>query len=178
MGEIMLLPQVISGPALLLWLGICVVFDLRTRQVPTPLTIIPLFLAAGWRLSLDGWQLVLLTAVLVLLSHLPRAKWRIPLGCCAAIGGISIAGSPDKVYALLVIFAVWALWEIGATGGADAKIIIALVLFFADGLLLVPIALAGGIQGLAALIAGRKTIPYTVAITFGTAAWLWLRVSS
>ena len=80
------------------------------------------------------------------------------------------------VYAMLVIFAVWALWEIGATGGADAKIIIALVLLFANGLLFIPIVLVGGVQGLTALIARRKTIPYTVAITLGTAAWLWLGV--
>jgi Flp pilus assembly protein protease CpaA len=74
-----------------------------------------------------------------------------------------------------VIFAVWVMWEIGVTGGADAKIIITLVLLFADGLLFIPIVLVGGVQGLAALIARRKTIPYTVAITLGTAAWLLLQ---
>lgn len=172
-----LLPtQVILGAFLLAWLGTCVFFDLRTRHVPTLLTVIPLILAAAWRLFLGGWQLVLLTIVLTLLSDLPQAKWRIPLGCCAAIVGLSIGGSPDEVYAMLVIFAVWALWEIGATGGADAKIIIALILLFANGLLFIPIVLVGGVQGLAALIVKRKTIPYTVAITLGTAAWLWLGV--
>ena len=170
-----LLPtQVILGAVLLAWLGTCVFFDLWTRQVPTLLTVIPLILAAAWRLFQGGWQLVLLTIALTLLSDLPQAKWRIPLGCCAAIVGLSIAGSPDEVYAILVIFAVWALWEIGATGGADAKIIIALVLLFANGLLFIPIVLVGGVQGLAGLIARRKTIPYTVAITLGTAAWLWM----
>ncbi len=172
-----LLPtQVILGSFLLTWLGTCVFFDLRSRQVPTLLTVIPLVLAATWRLFQGGWQLVLLTAVLTLLSDLPQAKWRIPLGCCTAIAGLSIARSPDMVYAMLVIFAVWALWEIGATGGADAKIIIALVLLFADGLLFIPIVLVGGVQGLVALIVKHKTIPYTVAITLGTAAWLWLGV--
>ncbi len=92
----------------------------------------------------------------------------------ATILGLSIAGSPGIVYAMLVVFAVWALWEIGATGGADAKIIIALVLFFANGLLFIPIVLVGGVQGLVGLIARRKTIPYTVAITLGTVAWLWM----
>ena len=170
-----LLPtQVILGVALLAWLGACVVFDLRSRQVPMLLTIIPLILAAAWRLFQGGWQLVLLTVVLTLISDLPQAKWRIPIGCCAAIVGLSVAGPPDMVYAMLVIFAVWGLWEIGATGGADAKIIIALVLLFADGMLFIPIVLVGGLQGLAALIARRKTIPYTVAITLGTAAWLWM----
>ena len=113
-----------------------------------------------------------------MISDLPQAKWRIPLGCGAAFIGLTVAGSLELVYASLVIFAVWALWETGATGGADAKIIIALVLLFADGLLFIPIVLVGGLQGLAALIARRKTIPYTVAITLGTAAWLWLRIQS
>lgn len=172
-----LLPtQVILGAFLLTWLGTCVFFDLRSRQVPMLLTVIPLILAAAWRLFLGGWQLVLLTVALILLSDLPQAKWRIPLGCCAVIVGLSIEGSPDAVYPMLVIFAVWALWEIGATGGADAKIIIALILLFANGLLFIPIVLVGGVQGLAALIVKRKTIPYTVAITLGTAAWLWLGV--
>ena len=170
----MLPTQVILGTLLLGWLGFCVIFDLRSRQVPTPLTIIPLVLTAAWRLFQGGWQLVLLTVVLTLLSDLPQAKWRIPVGCSVAIIGISITGSPDMVYAMLVIFAAWALWEIGATGGADAKIIIALVLLFANGLLFIPIVLVGGVLGLAALIARRKTIPYTVAITLGTAAWLWI----
>ena len=176
MGYPLLPTQVILGAVLLAWLGTCVSFDLRTRQVPTLLTVIPLILAAAWRLFQGGWQLVLLTVALTLFSDLPQAKWRIPLACCAAIVGLSIAGSPDMVYAMLVIFAVWALWEIGATGGADAKIIIALVLLFANGLLFIPIVLVGGVQGLAALIVRRKTIPYTVAITLGTAAWLWLGV--
>jgi hypothetical protein len=177
MGYPLLLPtQVILGAFLLAWLGTCVYFDLRSRQVPMLLTVIPLLLAAVWRLFQGDWQLVLLTVVLTLLSDLSWAKWRIPLGCCAAVVGLSIAGSPDEVYAMLVIFAVWALWEIGATGGADAKIIIALVLLFANGLLFIPIVLVGGVQGLGALIAKRKTIPYTVAIILGTAAWLWLGV--
>lgn len=176
MGYPLLPAQVILGAFLLAWLGVCVFFDLRSRQVPTLLTVIPLILAAAWRLFQDGWQLVLLTVVLTILSDLPWAKWRIPLGCCAATIGLAITGSPDEVYAMLVIFAVWALWEIGATGGADAKIIITLVLLFANGLLFIPIVLVGGFQGLAALIAKRKTIPYTVAITLGTAAWLWLGI--
>jgi hypothetical protein len=166
--------KMILAIALLAWLGACVVFDLRSRQVPMPLTVIPMILAAAWRLFQGGWQLVLLTVVLTLISDLPQVKWRFPIGCCTAIVGLSVAGPPDMVYTMLVIFAVWALWEIGATGGADAKIIITLVLLFADGLLFIPIVLIGGVQGLAALIAKRKTIPYTVAITLGTAAWLWM----
>ena len=77
--------------------------------------------------------------------------------------------------AQIVVFAVWAMWEVGATGGADAKIILTLVLLFGDGLVFLPIVLVGGFQGLAGLITHRKSIPYTVAITLGTALWLGLR---
>jgi len=166
--------QVIVWALLLAWLALCVIFDLRSRQVPVFLTVLPLILAAIWQLIQGGWQLVALVALLVLISDLPKAKWRIPIACAATISSLSIAGSPGIVYAMLVVFVVWALWEIGASGGADAKIIIALVLFFADGLLFIPIVLMGGVQGLVGLIARRKTIPYTVAIMLGMVAWLWM----
>lgn len=166
--------QVIVWALLLAWLAICVIFDLRSRQVPASLTVMPLILAAICQFFQGGWQLVALVVLLILISDLPQAKWRIPVACAATVLGLSIAGSPDIVYAMLVVFAVWALWEIGATGGADAKIIIALVLFFADGLLFIPIVLVGGVQGLIGLIARQKTIPYTVAIALGTVAWMWM----
>ena len=166
--------QVIVWALLLAWLAVCVIFDLRSRQVPACLTVMPLILAAIWQLLQGGWQLVALVALLVLLSDLPQAKWRIPVACAATVLGLSIAGSSGIVFTMLVVFAVWALWEVGASGGADAKIIIALVLFFADGLLFIPIVLVGGVQGLVGLIARRKTIPYTVAIALGMVAWLWM----
>lgn len=96
------------------------------------------------------------------------------MACLGSVLALSFAGSSESIYATLVIFAAWALWEIGATGGADAKIIISLVLLFGNGLLFIPIVLAGGVQGLIGLIAWKKTIPYMVAISLGTAAWLWL----
>ena len=46
MEHSMLPTQVMLGAALFTWLGICTIFDLRSRQVPTLLTVIPLILAA------------------------------------------------------------------------------------------------------------------------------------
>jgi len=166
--------QVIVWALLVAWLTVCVIFDLRSRQVPAVLTVLPLILAAIWQLIQGGWQLVALVALLVLLSDLPQAKWRVPVACVATVLGLSIAASPSIVYAMLVVFAVWALWEIGASGGADAKIIITLVLFYSNGLLFIPIVLVGGVQGLVGLITRRKTIPYTVAIALGMVTWLWM----
>jgi prepilin signal peptidase PulO-like enzyme (type II secretory pathway) len=166
--------QVVLLFLLMAWLGTCVVFDLRSRQVPTLLTIPPLVLSALWRLFQGGWLVVILVVALILISDFPWPKWRIPLACLVTILALSIPGPSENIYALLVIFAAWALWEIGATGGADAKLIISLVLLFGNGLLFIPIILAGGLQGLLGLITRKKTIPYTVAITLGTAAWLWM----
>ncbi len=166
--------QVIIFTLLLAWLGACVVYDLRSRRVPVLLTVPPLALAALWRLLQGGWVMILLVAALIFVSDLPSARWRILLSCLVSTLGIFFSSSPESIYGLLVIFAAWSLWQIGATGGADAKIIITLVLLFASGLLFIPIVLAGGAQGLIGLIARKKTIPYTVAITLGTAAWLWL----
>ncbi len=166
--------QVILIFLLMAWLSACVVFDLRSRQVPALLTIPPLVLSALWRLSQGGWSVVILVVALILISDLPWPKWRIPLAWLATVLVLSIPGSSESIYAFLVIFAAWALWEIGATGGADAKLIISLVLLFGNGLLFIPIVLVGGFQGLLGLIARKKTIPYTVAIAMGTVAWLWM----
>ncbi len=121
--------------------------------------------------------MVVLVATLILISDFAWPKWRIPLACLASVFAMSIHSAPESIFTILVIFAAWALWEIGATGGADAKIIITLVLLLGNGLLFIPIVLAGGVQGLVGLITKKKTIPYTVAITLGTAAWLWLFTS-
>jgi prepilin signal peptidase PulO-like enzyme (type II secretory pathway) len=166
--------QIAALVLLLAWLGACVVYDLHSRQVPGLLTIPPLVLAAFWRVLQGGWPMVLLVIALILVSDLHWAKWRIPLACLGGVLALSLAGSPESVYTSLVIFAAWAMWEIGATGGADAKIIISLVLLFGNGWLFIPIVLVGGVQGLVGLMSRKKTIPYTVAITLGTAAWLWL----
>ena len=160
---------------LLAWLAVCMRFDLRTRQVPAVLTLLPLAAAALLRLSLGGWPVVLQVAALVLISDFPRPKWRIPLAALASVLALTVSGSGELMFAQLVVFAVWALWELGATGGADAKIILTLVLLSGDGLVFLPIVFVGGFQGLAGLLRHRKTIPYTVAITLGTALWLGLR---
>ncbi len=160
----------------LVWLGACVIYDLRSRQVPVLLTVIPFALAAAWRMSQGGWPTVLLVIVLILISDVSKQPWRIPLACLGCLLILALHDSTADLSPFLAIIAVWLAWERGATGGADAKIIITLVLFFADGWLFVPIVLLGGLQGLIALVSKQKTIPYTVAISLGTAAWMGLSV--
>ena len=168
--------QIILWVLVLAWLGACAACDLRSRQVPGWLTIPPLILAAVGQLFQGNWQPVLLLVVLVLISDLPASRWRIPLAGLAAGLALSVSGSGELFSAQLAIFAAWALWELGASGGADAKIIITLVLLFGNGLVFLPIIFVGGIQGLFGLATRQKTIPYTVSITLGAAAWLWMTV--
>jgi Flp pilus assembly protein protease CpaA len=70
------------------------------------------------------------------------------------------------------LFAAWVLWELGVMGGADTKMLTALLLFIGDPLLLVAVFLAGGLQGLIGLLRKEKSIPYTVAIAAGTVWFL------
>jgi Flp pilus assembly protein protease CpaA len=150
------------------------VFDLRSRQVPAVLTLVPLALAAVWRFFLGGWVMVLLVAALILISDISSKRWRIPLASLVTLLLLFVSENAETVYGILAIAAIWGMWELKTTGGADAKIIITLVLLFGNGLLYVPIVLAGGVQGLIGLIARRKSIPFTISITLGTAAWLWI----
>ncbi|GIV63609.1 MAG: hypothetical protein KatS3mg045_0948 [Bellilinea sp.] len=46
--------QMIAWALLLAWLAICVIFDLRSRQVPAFLTVLPLILAATMAV-IPGW---------------------------------------------------------------------------------------------------------------------------
>ena len=165
--------QIFLSAVILTWLVVCMAFDLRTRQVPAVLTLVPLAAAAIVRLILGGWPIVFQVAALVLISDLRWPKYRIPLACC--VSALAFLASPEAIFTILVILTVWVQWDVGATGGADVKIIISLVLLFADGLIFIPVVLAGGIQGLVGLIAKQKSIPFTVSIVLGTAAWLWLK---
>ncbi len=70
------------------------------------------------------------------------------------------------------LFATWVLWEMGVMGGADTKMLTALLLFTGDPLLLLAVFLAGGLQGLIGLLRKEKTVPYTVAIAAGTVWYL------
>ena len=158
------------------WLGGCVVSDMHSRQVPVTWTVIPLAAAGFWRLTFRDWQSVLLVCVLAVISDPPHKGWRVLAGSLALLAGVLAVGSFEHALLVMVVFAVWFLWETGATGGADAKIIIAVVLFFGDGLLLFSIVIAGGFQGVVGWVKKQKTIPFTVSILLGTAVYLLVRV--
>ncbi len=158
---------------ILIWLGACLIHDVKSRTVPMLLTVIPLIGVLIWRGVTGDWLLVLLVVVLILASDLPK-NWRVGL---AALGGLILLSFVDRrlIPIVLAILGIWATWEIGAMGGADAKILIALSLIYLDIRLLIPISIMGGVHGLIAFWKKEKKIPYTLAITAGTAMFLLTR---
>ncbi len=152
------------------WLGACLVYDLRIRQVPNLLTFLPLGLALVWRTSQGGWWVAGLAVFLVLISDLRWENGRISLGVlgCAIL---ALIVGPSLALNLAAICAVWVLWELSGMGGADAKILWILLLLTGDARLLFWVLLAGGLQGLVALLINRKSVPYMVAIVLGTLIW-------
>lgn len=153
-----------------LWLAACVWRDLKTRQVPNTLTLSALLLAAIWRAVAGDWLVVGMVLALIAISDLPRTARILLAG--GAWMAVILFGSTAQGNLSHALFAAWALWEMGVMGGADTKMLTALLLFIGDPLLLAAVFLAGGLQGLIGLLRKEKSIPYTVAIAAGTVWFL------
>jgi Flp pilus assembly protein protease CpaA len=155
---------------ILLWLGACLIHDMKSWTVPMLLTVIPLIGILIWRGATGNWLLALFVVVLIVVSDLPK-NWRAGLAAFGGLIFLSFVGR-SLIPVVLAILLIWAIWEIGAMGGADAKILIALSLIYLDIRLLIPISIMGGVHGLIAFWKREKKIPYTLAITTGTAIYL------
>jgi Flp pilus assembly protein protease CpaA len=154
---------------LLIWLAACLVHDLKTRTVPLLLTLLPLMIASVIQLITGNWVLPLYTLALVLLSDLPPRFARM----ATLLLGLALGFfQPDILPELAGLCFAWSLWSFGFAGGADVRMLMALVLLFGDAGVLLPIWIAGGLQGLLGLLRKEKTIPYTPAIAAGTGWYL------
>ena len=154
---------------LLTWLAACVVHDLKTRTVPLLVTLLPLAIAAVVQLFNGDWLLPFYALALVLLSDLsPRVSQLVALLLGLVLGYFHPGILPE----LAGLCFTWSLWSFGLAGGADARMLMALVLFFGDAGVLLSIWIAGGLQGLLGLLRKEKTIPYTLAIAAGTGWYL------
>lgn len=107
----------------------------------------------------------LLTAGLIHISDFkPREKRYAFAGVVSAFAAIF---EPATTLTVAILVLVWLLWEIGAMGGADAKLLMVIALLFPQPWIFLWIALAGGVQGLVALAMLKKEVPYIVAIFAG-----------
>ncbi|MBN1937192.1 MAG: hypothetical protein JW934_21210 [Anaerolineae bacterium] len=120
----------------LLWLLVVAWQDARKGMVSNWLTVPPLFLSAFLWLARGAWQIGLLLALLLLVGELLD---RLGLTAAAGVGPMAMfaaflaAGAPQEVSLILVAwFCAWAAWTLHLIGGADAKVLMALVAFVPD----------------------------------------------
>ena len=149
------------------WLALCTWHDLRTRTVPPLLTIPPLVASMAWHGYSESWPVAVLALTLLVLDDLPW-RWR---GILAGMQGLLLAmawGTSGVTSALLglALIGIWVLWKFGAIGGADAQVVMTLALFFGLAIL-VPVALATGLQAAVQKLRGKVTLPAMLGILVG-----------
>ncbi len=159
---------------LIVWLLVCMLYDLCSRQVPGKLTLYPLIAAGVYGLFQGKWMPVLLMLALIFISDWePRSR---RLLFASVIAAFTVIFDGSAIVPVASLFTIWLLWEMGAMGGADAKLLMVIILVVGNPWVLAFIALAGGIQGVVGIVTRRRTVPYVVAIFAGTvlfAANLW-----
>jgi len=156
----------IARIALLALLFMSMLYDLRKHEVPMSLTVAGL-VGGGFYAILNGlWVPVLLTVILTLVSDInPRGK-RLVIAMTSSV--IAFFVQPGGVVICATILSVWVLWEFSILGGADVKLMIAAVLVLGNPAVLIPISIAGGIQGVIASFQKKKEIPFVASIFCGT----------
>jgi Flp pilus assembly protein protease CpaA len=151
---------------LLVWLFICMIYDLRFREVPAVVTLVPLGLAGVYAFVRGWWVPPLLAVALIVISDFePRERRYAFAGLVSAFAALF---DPATTMTVAILATIWVTWEIGAMGGADAKLLMVIALVLPQSVVFLWIALAGGFQGLIALVFKKKEVPYIVAIFAGT----------
>lgn len=142
------------------------IYDLKDREVPMPLTLGGLVGAGVLGLFHGLWSPVLLTIALTHVADFnPREKRLAFALTLSAFAGIF---QPDAALLCAVILSIWMLWEFGIMGGADVKLLVAITIMTGNSTILIPIAVAGGIQGVIASLRKQREIPFVVSIFCGT----------
>ena len=145
-------------------------YDLRQREVPIALTLIYLSGSGGAAILQGNWAPLGLTAALIMISDIHSPNHRRVLAGIAFV--LAFILQPANLTLSLFTLAIWSFWDFGLIGGADAKLLIAVLLVTGNPAVLIPIFLAGGIQGLVARLRNKSEIPFVVSIFSGTFLFL------
>ena len=146
------------------------IYDLSRREIPIALTLLCLATAGVVAILHQLWTPAILTVALILVSDVQSPDYRrILAGTACLIAGVL---QPTTFVLCIVVLAVWSFWDFGFIGGADAKLLIAILLANGNPAILIPIFLTGGIQGLIARLHHQAEIPFVVSIFLGTILFL------
>jgi len=171
---------IVSNVFMAIFLLACAWLDVKTRKVPNVLT----FMALGYGLlaaSLRGnWPAALLVVLYILLSDLPKPIASpvslLALGIAGILSWRSLGLDMSEILIQVMMFVIWQMWLQGLTGGADAKLLLALTLLYGSGVFLAAV-LAGGVFGLVALLLKKRTLPYVLPIAAGTIVFMALKIT-
>jgi Flp pilus assembly protein protease CpaA len=171
----------ITGSLLIcVWLAVCAGYDLKSRSVPAWLTLPGLFLALFYQEARGELALVAFVALVFVLTDVPRWSQGLLSLLLTALFVLALLTSADPVAAelsMLATLALWLSWKLGVLGGADAQVLITLILFCGPAVL-VPVVFLNGLQGLAGLLLKRPTFPAMLSILAGTGVFLLSQVQS
>ncbi|MAT45453.1 MAG: hypothetical protein CL609_24255 [Anaerolineaceae bacterium] len=119
-----------------------------------------------YALFIGLWAPVLLTIALTLVADFDPREKRLTFVLFFSL--FSAIFQPTAAWICLIILVSWLLWEFGALGGADVKLLIATTLVIGNPAVLIPISVVGGVQGVIASLQKKREIPFVASIFCGT----------
>ena len=153
----------------LCWLGVTALYDLHKRSAPNWLTLPVLTASLIWGVIQGEWTVSVFVLMLILVSDL-TVIWGIT-GAAVLVVIYQLLPIPAFTMGLcmktLGLFGIWSIWKQGKMGGADAKVLLALTQTFGLIILLV-VLVTGGLLALYARLKHQSTMPYLVAVFFGS----------
>jgi prepilin signal peptidase PulO-like enzyme (type II secretory pathway) len=167
------------------WLIVCAIFDQKTQEVPTPLTLIPLIAAVLLTLAKGNYVLAGLVIFIYLIGDISK-KWMglilaILVTGAAFVWTLFYAGTFDGLATTVVILALWLYWYFEKAGGADINILVTITLilgFWAT----VSAIIIGGLVAIGIWIAQKKdkkeALPFVMPLAIGTIAYLAMNLIS
>lgn len=131
-----------------------------------PLTIGGMLGGGIYALFNGLWAPVLLSTALIFVSDFNPKERRLAFVLFFSL--FSAIFQPTAAWICLLILVSWLLWEFGALGGADVKLLIATTLVIGNPAVLIPISVVGGVQGVIASLQKKREIPFVASIFCGT----------
>ena len=120
----------------MLWLGWAAWQDIRRKEVSNWLTIPPLLGVSLWWLWCGEWRvlalLVALIAIVEAMDHYHIFPLTAAILAVAAGAGLTFMAPAQTRLIAIVWSALWAIWITRLAGGADIKIVMALVGLYPD----------------------------------------------
>lgn len=141
-------------------------FDLRSREVPAWLTLTALVGSGAYAVFHSFWMPALLIGILCPVSEMTVPAQR--RSFAAVLSAFAAIFEPTSAILCLALYTIWMLWDLDKMGGADMKLMSAVILAFGNPIVLLPITFVGGLQGLVAYFRKQTSVPYVFSIFLGT----------